>query len=216
MTIFCSRRASARSFSMCLNSSCVVEPTSRSWPVVRIGLMSVARSIVPPVVAPAPTVEWISSMKRIGIGRFESAWMTALKRSSKSPRNRVPASRAPVSSAKTSAPSSNIRHVLVEQARGQAFGERGLAHARVADEHRIVLAAAAEDFHRALELLGPANQRIELAGPGARRQVGGVGGQRIARGRAPAFSAAGLGVRRRTRPCRGRQASSAAPWSSRA
>ena len=70
MVIFCSRRASARSFSMCLNSSCVVEPTTRSWPAVRIGLISVARSIVPPVVAPAPTVEWISSMKRIGIGRF--------------------------------------------------------------------------------------------------------------------------------------------------
>ena len=42
MAIFCSRRASARSFSMCLNSSCVVEPTTRSWPVVRIGLISVA------------------------------------------------------------------------------------------------------------------------------------------------------------------------------
>ena len=33
------------------------EPTSRNCPVVRIGLISVARSIVPPVVAPAPTVE---------------------------------------------------------------------------------------------------------------------------------------------------------------
>ena len=70
IVIFCSRRASARSFSMCLNSSCVVEPTTRSCPAVRIGLISVARSIVPPVVAPAPTVEWISSMKRIGIGRL--------------------------------------------------------------------------------------------------------------------------------------------------
>ena len=107
MVIFCSRRASARSFSMCLNSSCVVEPTTRSWPAVRIGLISVARSIVPPVVAPAPTVEWISSMNRIGIGRFASALMTALKRSSKSPRKRVPASSAPVSSEKTSAPSSS-------------------------------------------------------------------------------------------------------------
>ena len=110
----------------------------------------------------------------------------------------------------------NVRHVVVEQPRRQAFGERGLAHARVADEHRVVLAAAAEDFHRALELLGPANQRIELAGPGACGQVGGVGGQRIARGRAAALSDAGLGVRRRTRSCRGRPGSSAGPWSSRA
>ena len=69
MAIFCSRRASARSFSTCLNSSSVVEPMTRSSPSVRIGLMSVARSIVPPVVAPAPTVEWISSMKRIGLRR---------------------------------------------------------------------------------------------------------------------------------------------------
>ena len=121
IAIFCSRRASARSFSMCLNSSCVVEPTTRSWPVVRIGLISVARSIVPPVVAPAPTVEWISSMKRIGIGRFASALMTALKRSSKSPRNRVPASSAPVSSEKTSAPSSRSGTSSCEQPRARAL-----------------------------------------------------------------------------------------------
>ena len=67
-------------------------------------MISVARSIVPPVVAPAPTVEWISSMKRMARGRAASARMTALKRSSKSPRKRVPASSAPESSEKTSAP----------------------------------------------------------------------------------------------------------------
>ena len=50
IAIFCSRRASARSFSMCLNSSNVVDPITRRSPAVRIGLMSVARSIVPPVV----------------------------------------------------------------------------------------------------------------------------------------------------------------------
>ena len=90
----------------------------------------------------------------------------------------------------------NVRHVVVEQARRQAFGERGFAHARVADEHRVVLAAAAEDFHRPLELLGPANQRVELAGPGACGQVGGVCGQGVSRGRGSALSDAGLGVRR--------------------
>ena len=169
IVIFCSRRASARSFSMCLNSSCVVEPTTRSWPVVRIGLISVARSIVPPVVAPAPTVEWISSMKRIGIGRFASAVMTALKRSSKSPRKRVPASSAPVSSEKTSAPFEQLGHVVLQQPRREPFGERGLADAGVADEDRIVLAPPAEDLHRALQLVGAADQRIELAGRGRAR-----------------------------------------------
>ncbi len=73
MAIRCSRRASARSFSMCLNSSNVVDPMTRRSPAVRIGLIIVARSIVPPVVAPAPTVEWISSMNRIARGRAASA-----------------------------------------------------------------------------------------------------------------------------------------------
>ena len=43
-------------------------------------------------------------MKRIALGRPASARITALKRSSKSPRKRVPARSAPVSSAKISAP----------------------------------------------------------------------------------------------------------------
>ena len=159
--------------------------------------MSVARSIVPPVVAPAPTVEWISSMKRIGIGRLDERvddGLEALLEVAAEPRARE--QRTGVEREDFGA-LEHIRNVLVEQPRRQAFGERGLAHARVADEHRIVLAAAAEDFHRALKLVGPADQRVELAGPGARRQVGGVGGERIPRGRAAAFSAAGLGVRPR-------------------
>ena len=44
-------------------------PMTRRSPAVRIGLSSVARSIVPPETAPAPTVEWISSMNRIAFGR---------------------------------------------------------------------------------------------------------------------------------------------------
>ena len=161
IAIFCSRRASARSFSMCLYSSNVVEPMTRSSPAVSIGLISVARSIVPPVVAPAPTVEWISSMKRIGIGRFASAVITALKRSSKSPRKRVPASSAAVSSEKTSAPFSASGTSSCEQPRREAFGHRRLADAGVADEHRVVLAAAAQHLDRALQLGGAADQRIE-------------------------------------------------------
>ena len=56
-----------------------------------------------------------------------------------------------------------LRHVVLQQPRGEAFGERGLADAGVADEHRIVLAPAAEDLDRALQLVGAADQRIELA-----------------------------------------------------
>ena len=70
---FWKRRDSARSFSICLNSSNVVEPTTRRPPAVSTGFSSVARSIVPPVVAPAPTMLCSSSMNRIGFFRLPSA-----------------------------------------------------------------------------------------------------------------------------------------------
>ena len=196
MVIFCSRRASARSFSMCLNSSCVVEPTTRSWPVVRTGLISVARSIVPPVVAPAPTVEWISSMKRIGIGRFDSAVITALNRSSKSPRNRVPGEQRAGVEREHLRALQQVGDVVAEQARREPFGQRRLADARVADEDRVVLPPPAQDLHRPLQLVGAADQRIELAGARARGQVHGVGAQRIAGRRAAAFAEPGFSLLR--------------------
>lgn len=73
-------------------------------------------------------------------------------------------------------------NILLEQADGQSLGERRLADARVADEHRVVLAAAAEDLERALQLDGAADERIEQAGPGALGQVHGVGAERVALG----------------------------------
>ncbi len=72
-----------------------------------------------------------------------------------------------MSSEKTSASFEQVRHVVVEQPGGEALGHRGLADARVADEHRVVLAPPAENLDRALELVGAADERIELAGPGA-------------------------------------------------
>ena len=95
--------------------------------------------------------------------------MTALKRSSKSPRKRVPASSAPVSSAKISASFSASCTSSSSSRDGEPFGHRRLADAGVADEHRVVLAAAAEHFDRALQLLGAADQRIEQALARARR-----------------------------------------------
>ena len=38
------------------------------------------------------------------------------------------------------------RHVLFRQPRREPFGERGLADARVADEHGVVLAPPAQDL----------------------------------------------------------------------
>ena len=118
-------------------------------------------------------------MKSTGLVRFASAPMTALNRSSKSPRKRVPASRAVESSAKTSAPLSGAGTSRLQQAQREALGHRRLAHAGLAHEHRIVLAAAAEDLDRPLQFLGAPDQRIELAGCGALAQVDRVRGERV-------------------------------------
>lgn len=54
---------------------------------------------------------------------------------------------------------------------GQALDDGGFAHAGLADEHGIVLRAAREYLDDAPNLLVPADDRIELAGPGQLGQV---------------------------------------------
>ena len=75
----------------------------RSFPDAMAGLRMFDASIVPPLTAPAPTMVWISSMKRIASLRSMSAVMSAFNRCSNSPRYFVPASSAPMSSDQTSA-----------------------------------------------------------------------------------------------------------------
>ena len=70
------------------------------------------------------------------------------------------------------------RHVVLQQALRETLGEGGLADARFADEHRVVLAPPAEDLHRPLHLGGAADQRVEDAVAGFLRQVDGVGVER--------------------------------------
>ena len=53
-------------------------------------------------------------------------------------------------------------HLAVGDALRQPFDDGRLAYARLADQHRIVLGAAAQDLHHALQLLIAADQRIEL------------------------------------------------------
>ena len=53
----------------------------------------------PPLVAPAPTTVWISSMNRTAPGLSFNAVITPFSRASNSPRNLVPASTAPMSRA---------------------------------------------------------------------------------------------------------------------
>ena len=59
-----------------------------------------------------------------------------------------------------------------DDGRGEPLDDRGLADAGLADEHRVVLGAAAEDLDRLLDLVRAADHRIELARAGAGGQVG--------------------------------------------
>src|SRR5581483_6920357 len=53
----------------------------------------------------------------------------------------------------------------------QALHDGGLADSRLADEHRIVLGAPLQHLDGAADLIVAADDRIELARGGARRQV---------------------------------------------
>ena len=68
---------------------------------------------------------------------------TAFRRSSNSPRYFAPASSAPMSSAITRAVAQRLGHVAGDDALGEALDDRRLADAGLADQHRVVLGAAA-------------------------------------------------------------------------
>ena len=73
----------------------------------------------------------------------------------------------------------HVGHLPFVNAQRQPLGQRGLADARLADEQRVVLAAAAQHLDHPLELERAADQRIDLARRGARHQVGGKRLERI-------------------------------------
>src|SRR6185437_12190384 len=72
-----------------------------------------------------------------------------------------------------------LRHVAVDDAQRQAFGDGRLADARLADQHRIVLGAPRQHLDGAADFLVPANDRIELAVARLLRQVARVFLQRV-------------------------------------
>ena len=57
----------------------------------------------------------------------------------------------------------------VDDRLGEALDDRGLADAGLADQHRVVLGAAAEDLDGLLDLVDAADHRVELAVRGAAR-----------------------------------------------
>ena len=73
-------------------------------------------------------------------------------------------------------------HIALGDPLGQALGNGGLAHAGLTDEAGIVLLTAVEDLDHPLDLLFPANHRIQLARTGAVRKVDAVAVQILALG----------------------------------
>ncbi len=73
-----------------------------------------------------------------------------------------------------------FRHLAVDDALGQAFGNGSLAHAGLAHVQRIVLAAAAQDLDGPFDLVTTTNQRVDTAGLGRLVEVAGELGQGIA------------------------------------
>ena len=84
------------------------------------------------------------------------------------------------------------RHVALDDAQGEALDDRGFAGARLADDDRVVLAAAAEDVDHLADLGVAAEDRVDLAGLGLGGQVHGElldGGAAAGRRRRPAARA---------------------------
>ena len=73
-----------------------------------------------------------------------------------------------------------LGHVFGDDPLRQALDDRGLAHAGLADQHRVVLGAPLEDLDDAADLVVTPDDRIELAGPCALGEVDGVLLQRFA------------------------------------
>ena len=55
-----------------------------------------------------------------------------------------------------------VGHVVADDLLGEAFDDGGLADAGLADEHRVVLGAPAEDLHDPLHLAAATDDRVEL------------------------------------------------------
>ena len=75
-----------------------------------------------------------------------------------------------------------LRHVAAHDTLGQPFDDRGLADARVADQHRIVLGPTGQDLNDAADLVVAPDDRVELALPRGLRQVASVALQGLVRG----------------------------------
>ena len=178
---FWKRRSSAASFSMYLRySSSVVAPTQCSSPRASAGFSMLPASIAPSAL-PAPTIVCSSSMKTmVWPSSSASSFSTVFRRSSNSPRYLAPASSDAMSSDSTRLFLQRLGHLVVDDALREALDDGGLAHAGLADQHRVVLGAPLQDLDRAADLVVAADHRVELAFAGALGEVDRVLLQRLA------------------------------------
>ena len=143
-----------------------------SWPEDSAGLSRLDASSVPPEAEPAPISVWISSMNRMASGLPRICLSTPFRRCSKSPRYLVPASSAHVQRVDLRG-LQDLGH-FARDAPGQALGDGGLAHASLADQQRVVLAAAAQHLDDTLDLVLASDQGIDAAGQRGGVQVIGI------------------------------------------
>ena len=64
-----------------------------------------------------------------------------------------------------------VGNVVADDLAGQALGDGGLAHAGLADEHRVVLGAPGQGLHHLADFLLPAHHRVQLANAGQLGEV---------------------------------------------
>ena len=150
-----------------------------SSPRESAGLKMLEASIAPSA-APAPTMVCSSSMNRMTFLERLISSITALMRSSNWPRYFVPATMSARSSVMTFLSIEDLGHDAAGDLLRQALDDGGLAHAGLADEHRVVLGAAAENLDDAADLRLAAHDGIEFA---LARQFGEVAAEGLERGR---------------------------------
>jgi hypothetical protein len=119
-----------------------------------------------PLVAPAPTMVWISSMKRM-------APLLELAAELGAGQQRAHVQRV------DGAPGEDGRDLLLVDAQGQPLDDGGLAHPGVAHEDRVVLAPAAEHLDGPLQLGVAPHQRVDLPLGGPLHQVDGEGAEGV-------------------------------------
>ena len=171
------RRASASSSWMnSLYSLSVVAPMMRTSPRASTDLNTLAASDGAPSAEPAPIIVCTSSMNRIRFGRSLISRITFWMRSSNMPRSIVPATIVFICRLTIwqSRRRTGTRLGLELDAPRQAFGDRGLADAGLAEQqHRVGALAMAEDLQHLIHLVVAAEDRRNLVLPGQLIQVGG-------------------------------------------